>query len=172
MHSRIIQLTTRPLTADAYITESDFDSEHWFLRQIADSVDSDDDRNGTLDMLKGWMKKHDPFVGALIPFKDEDGEGFILEHEYKEAYFADKYRHFKAALDKLCSSVSLEGYSDWFTRKDMLVCMSDLIRQWRDELGIYIASDSAYELDTLDDFIRKASYGVKYYFGGTLDYHW
>lgn len=171
MHSCIIQLTTRPLTADEYIAENDFDSDHCFLRRIADYVDSDDDRDGTLDTLKDWLRKHDSFAGALIPFKDEDGEGFILEHGYKEAYFADKYGHFKAALDQLCGSVSLEGYSDWLTRKDMLVCMSDLIRQWRDEIGIYIASDSAYEFDTLDDFIRKASYGVKYYFGGTLDYY-
>lgn len=54
--------------------------------------------------------------------------------------------------------------------------MFQLKDAYDDRFSFYVYSDDEDDdgdnLDTFDSFIRGAEIGVKYYIGGTVDYHW
>ena len=152
MHSRIFQVSLDPITKADYITESDY-WEHWFTREIADYVDEDTNRNHDIE----WFKS---CCNGFVFDKDERGEYFIVED--KEKYFADKFKMFSEAVDKI-KDYTLSGFTQGVAE------MWGLRHAYEDRFGFYLDADG--ELMTLDRFVRGCAKGAKYYIGGTIDYH-
>jgi hypothetical protein len=153
MHSRIFQISFDPIEKKEYIVESNY-WDHWFVREIADYVNGNTDRDDDIKWLEDCC---DGFVFG----KDDDGEYFIVEN--KEEYFKEKFERFMQTLDKI-KNYTLKDFTNGFFE------MWTLKDAYEDKFGFYVDADG--ELMNLDDFVRGCAKGEKYYIGGTIDYHW
>ena len=152
MHSRIFQVSEKPIEKSDYIVESNY-WDHWFLNSHADYV-ADSDRDEDIEWLSSYGDK------GIFFDKDEHGEFLIVTD--KISYFARKYERFKAELEKV-NAMSLEQFSkDWSS-------LWSLKDAYEEKYGFYI--DENDDLMSLDSFVRTCRTDVKYYIGGTVDYH-
>lgn len=159
MHSRIIQIETTPIPESDYILAADYDHEHWFLREIADYVDEDENRETTLHS----------FLDALSRFGLEQfPDGFALKPGFHARYFAPDYARFRAVLDSISSSLTLDSFVKGEGLNIKLFALRDA---YEDKFTYYVQTDGL-GLRPLARFLRLAKPGTRYYFGGTLDYHW
>ena len=153
MHSRIFQVSLNPIEKADYITESNYDYEHWFVGSIADYVSDDCDREEDIKWLKGCVE-------GISFGADNNGEYFIVES--KETYFEKKFIAFKKVLDKISKCTLSDFVQDIFEFYQLNIL-------YEDKYGFYIDTDE--ELMTFDAFIRYCVEKEKYYLGGTCDYH-
>lgn len=160
MHSRIIQMETKPVK---HVICSDDFSDHWFIGSIADYVDEDYDSEDTLDTLRELFST----AGDCVEFFDgEDGRGVIFKDGFREAFFAQGYTAFQNALSSLKEKTTLEMFIGGGIWQELY----DLNAAYDNECGYYISNDEL-GLKTLSRFIRLMKTDTRYYFGGTLDYH-
>ena len=158
MHGRICQIETHP------VTEDDALSLAWDLDdikpEIADYVDEDPTPSGTIAWLKENLTAR---CGNTITILED---GFILHEGFREAYFQRSYEKFQEYLRKIenCS------FAD-FAAGEIGGAMFELRDAYNCRFGDYVWSEDGY-LETRDEFMRHAEPEVRYYFGGTLDYHW
>lgn len=160
MHSRIIQMETKPVNHK--ISPDDF-NDHWFTTSVADYVDEDYDSKDTLDTLREIFST---VGGGVDFFEDEDGRGIIFKDGFREAFFAQSYTAFQDALSSLKEKTTPEK----FVHGEIWQELYDLNAAYDNEAGYYISNDEL-GLKTLSRFIRLMKTGIRYYFGGTLDYH-
>lgn len=151
MHSRIFQVSSEPIAKEDYIEEAVY-YDHWFLNSIADYV-ADSNRNEDIDWLKNCYD-------GLTFGKDDIGEYFVVKS--KEQYFQPKFKRFKNAIDSI-KSCTLEEFT-----KEMFAVW-ELKNAYEERFGFYVDWDD--DVMTLDNFIRCCVTDVKYYIGGTIDYH-
>lgn len=163
MHSRIIQIESFPVNEDDRITEDTYIGDHWFVERIADYVAHDDNRDGTIEWLKESFSAATSFI---CYFSDETGEGFVLKEGFHTAYFASEYEAFTKELHAFCEKLSSESYANGSLNSSLF----SLETAYDDEYGFYIDNDET-GLVTLNRFLRSAKTDTKYYFGGTVDYH-
>ena len=158
MHGRICQIETHP------VTEDDALSLAWDLDdikpEIADYVDEDPTPSGTIAWLKENLTAR---CGDTITILED---GFILHEGFREAYFQRSYEKFQEYLRKL-ENCSLAD----FAAGEIGSAMFELRDAYNCRFGDYVWSEDGY-LETRDEFMRHAEPEVRYYFGGTLDYHW
>ena len=158
MHGRIYQIETHPLVPDEALSISwDLDD---IKPEIADYVDDDPNPTNSISRLKENLANR---CGDTIIILDD---GFILREGFREAYFQRSYARFQEYLRKLvdCSLADFaagEIWGDVFNLKDA----------YDNAFGDYFWSGDN-SLETRDEFMRRAKPGIRYYFGGTLDYHW
>lgn len=153
MHSRIFQVSEKPIDKADYIKESDY-WDHWFLNSVADYVNEDCNRNEDIEWLKDCAKGYS--IGC-----DENGEYLIVES--KEEYFKQSFARFKETLDKIKDYTIddfIKGFHEMWMLKDA----------YEEKFGFYVEFDG-YGLITFDSFIRHCNTETKYYIGGTIDYH-
>ena len=153
MHSRIFQISMTPIKEIDYVTEADYNYEHWFCREIADYVVESDDRNADIEWLKNCTK-------GLLFDKDKYGNYFIVKS--KEDYFASRFEVFKNVLDTM-KECTIEDFASG------ILGMWSLSNAYEEKFGFYVDADG--EVITFDSFVRKCAVNEKYYIGNTLDYH-
>ena len=158
MHGRICQIETHPVTEDDALSLS------WNLDdikpEIADYVDEDPTPNGTIAWLKENLTAR---CGDTITILED---GFILHEGFREAYFQRSYEKFQEYLRKI-ENCSLAD----FAVGKIGGAMFELRDAYNCRFGESVWSEDGY-LETRDEFMRHAEPEVRYYFGGTLDYHW
>lgn len=158
MHGRIHQIETYP------VTEDDALNIGWNLDdikpEIADYVDGDPNPTSTIAWLKENLTAR---CGDTITILED---GFILHEGFREAYFQRSYEKFQEYLRKL-ENCSLAD----FAAGEIGSAMFELRDAYNCRFGDYVWSEDGY-LETRDEFMRHAEPEVRYYFGGTLDYHW
>ena len=156
MHSRIFQVSKKPIKKEDYIN-SDCYIEHWFTKSIADYVS--DDVNNRNDDIE-WLTTFTCTKGITIG-EDENGKFLIVTD--RKAYFQKAFEEFKDAMDKV-SKYTLDDFIQGSSYEVWLVGNS-----YEDKFGFYIDEDG--DLTTLDSFVRLCRINQKYYIGGTVDYH-
>lgn len=159
MHSRIFQISDKPIEKCDYINEAHY-WDHWFVDRIADYVNGDTDRESDIEWLKSCYEYVDMTFG-----KDEGGEYFIINDKTK--YFAKHFEEFHKAAVEL-SQITLDD----FVNRRYSASLYRLKEADDDEFGFYVEWGSEGGTDTFDGFMRYAEVGVKYYIGATIDYHW
>ena len=153
-------METTPI--NSVIAADDY-SDHWFTSSVADYVDEDYDPVETLTNLRHILGA----CGKLAEFfEDAEGCGVIFRDGFRDAYFAVGYEAFREALQKLIASSSLDRFCSGTLWQELY----DLNTAYDNEVGYYIQNDEL-GLKTLSRFMRLVKPDVKYYFGGTLDYH-
>lgn len=153
MHSRIFQVSLKPIKPVDYIRESNY-YEHWFTMEVADYVNGDTNRIEDIEWLKGCYQ-------GLVFGSDDNGEYFVVEN--KEEYFKAKFERFMETVEKI-KDFNLKNFTDGFTYE-----MYKLKEAYEDKYGFYVDTDG--EMLTLDSFIRYCATNAKYYIGATIDYH-
>ena len=159
MHGRIYQIADAPIQEADYLSLSNYDTEE--VAPInADYVDSDPCPIDSIATLKLNLNKRCGSDNVLI-----ENNSFILLEGFREAYFSAAFAKFHTALGMLVD-YALEDFAAGKMRREM-----DMLKDAYDNaFGDYIWMYNS--LMTRDEFIRNAKPGVRYYFGGTLDYHW
>ena len=155
----IYQISREPISEDVYLTESKYYDN--FVGYITDYVNGATDRKldiqNLIDTLKGV---------ADIQTNKDNQVFFIIKN--KELYFERTLNYFKECAEKL-SKINLEEYS---TDGMISSMMCDLNRYYSDKYYTYIDDDGEeFGLITLDDFLRQAQNGDKFYIGATIGYH-
>nr|DAW90215.1 MAG TPA: hypothetical protein [Bacteriophage sp.] len=163
MHSKIFQIESFPVEENYRITEDNYIGDHWFVYSIADYVAEDESREHSLEWLKDTLSCAEPFIEF---FSDIDGCGFILLDGFHAAYFKREYEGFINALTSLTVTVSPEA----FAMGNLEPKMFALNTAYDDRYGFYVDCDDT-GLVTLNQFLRQAKPEIRYYFGGTVDYH-
>lgn len=159
MYSRIIQLETTPVPESDYIIAAHYDLEHWFLLEVADFVDEDEDREATLHSFLAFLSRF-----GLEQFPD----GFALKPGFHARYFARDYARFRAVLDSVSSSLTLDSFVADSGLSGELFALRDA---YEDKFTYYVQTTDN-DLLPLARFLRLAKPGTRYYFGGTVSYHW
>ena len=152
MHSRIFQVSKKPIKEYEYLSESDY-WEHWFLNSVADYVVDSDDRDEDIKWLKDYAK-------GYIVDHDENGDYFVIIS--KAEYFENSFKNFTELLDKI-KNCTIENFVAGIHE------MWGLKNAYEETFGFYV--DMNGELLSFDSFVRHCTEGEKYYIGGTLDYH-
>ena len=156
MHSRIYQISTKPIHKDDYISEDKY-YDHWFLNSVADYVNDDTDRAEDIQWFKDCYEKYGISFGV-----DDSGEYFIIEDKLK--YFEANFKRFKEVFNEL-SSMTLEEFADG----KCSMSMYQLKEAYEERFGFYVDGDEI-GMSTLDEFVRYAN-ETKWYIGATIDYH-
>ena len=158
MHGRIYQIETHPLVPDEALSISwDLDD---IKPEIADYVDDDPNPTNSISRLKENLANR---CGDTIIILDD---GFILREGFREAYFRHAHERFLNELR------GLEKYSlSDFATGQIWEGVFNLKDAYDNAFGDYVWSGDN-SLETRDEFMRRAKPGIRYYFGGTLDYHW
>lgn len=156
MHSRIFQVSLKPIDKAEYITESEY-YDHWFTNSVADYVNDDCNRGEDIE----WLK--DCYEGRGIEFgADDNGEYFIIKSRIK--YFEKTYEKFQGLLEKIRNYDITEfanGIYEFWSLKEA----------YEDKFGFYVQTDDN-GLITIDNFARVYPENTKYYIGATIDYHY
>lgn len=157
MHSRIIQLNKNPILKREHITGADF-YDHRFNGAIADYVSEDTDREEDIKWLLSTIG--DGMIGS-------DELGVYLQITSKNKYFEPRYKDFMTSIETIKSCTLEEFIEDkihyyWYTAETA----------YNDKFDMYIMTEKYGELLTITEFMRRCEVGVKYYIGGTLDYHY
>ena len=164
MHSKIIQLEKCPIENVGRIKPSDYDTDHWFTVSIADYVDDDDDPNDTLETLVQVFEAG--LSDKVERFRDAHGKGLIFRDGFARAYLEREYKAFEQGLRNLTAKATVEAYCE----DKLEMCMYQLNEAYNDKYGYYIQNEDR-GLVTLTSFVRSIKPDTKYYFGGTVDYH-
>lgn len=157
MHGRIYQIATTPIHETDYLTIGNCDLGE-VTPTIADYMDSDLDTDASIKTLKANLHK---LCGGSIIIEDDS---FVLLEGFREAYFGAAFAKFHTALGLLVD-YTLENFAAGKMWREMEM----LKDAYNNTIGDYIWMGC---LMTRDEFMRNAKPGVRYYFGGTLDYHW
>jgi hypothetical protein len=159
MHSRIFQVSSKPITEDNLIKEYRYEDD--FVGRVAGYVSleySEVDIKSDLEWLNNTEGLH------------VDTDKKTLTITSKREYFDEKHDTFIELAEKL-SNITLEefingewdkGYGDFTNLKD----------SYEDTYGFYIDdNDENIGLTTLDNWVRNAEENKAYYIGNIFDYH-
>lgn len=159
-HSKIIQISRRPIDRDDWKAESDY-YDIGFVGSVADYVADidDDERKACIE----WLSRSDggPIPGVIVNEKDE-----TLKIVSKEDYFRDKWKRTTAAAKKL-SEMSL----DEFASGKGLRSIEDVNYFGNDKFSLYMDAPTIWDFCPIDEFMRYVTNGDTFYIGGIVDYH-
>lgn len=144
-----------------YLIEKDF-YDHWFLKDIANYIDEDIDRNIYLKNFKEWLENNE--IGKF----NSKNNSFVIIGQERENYFNSKFNKFKESLRKL-NKINLYDFSTGLN--DIEEEMTTLNKAFSKEYKTYILSDYRDNIIIFDDFIRHAEVEISYYISGNLDYN-
>ena len=156
MHSRIYQISEKPITefTDEYRYEEDFVGNHADY-VVGVEYDSED----YISDLK-WLQN--VAEGLEVNLKEK-----TITVTSKKQYFSEKHDKFQELLEKL-QDITLEEFSSVSIYFDIF----DLKSAYEDEYSFYIDdNDESCGITTLDNWVRNAEEGKKYYVGSIHDYH-
>ena len=167
MHDFIIQLETTPISESNRLTVDEMqilDEYEWFFQSISDGVEEDESPDETITDFIEQFQSYDNFVEVG---SDDNGKWILFTDGFKRAFFASSYPYFEEALQELMEKTSFEAFCGY----EMGSLLYPLQRAYDDKYGLYIKNGDM-RLLTLDNFIRHyLQPNVKYYIGGTVDYH-
>lgn len=129
------------------------DESQFYGSSYAEWFENEEDP-ASLEYLFGYFRS----VG-FETWSDEKGQYVIFSECGKMNYFAHKYEHFK----KLLEEADLRRFStDYCWMHDLIDSITD---KWSDAV---LFEGTLYDMD---EFVRVADIGEKYYFGNTVIAH-
>ena len=130
------------------------------LLPIADSVDPTENRGRVIQRFGTWLEQNQ--LGMMLD------TFFIVDAMAADRYFEGRFKAFHKVTEAL-GVVTEEQYIHEHTSVQALI--DELRRTFCDPLRDYMLLGDSVEPITMDEFIRTAEPGVRYYIGGVLDYH-
>ena len=147
MHSRIFQLTTKPIKESEWLTENDDDILQTFPYSVAKP-------DGKRDDEIRWLLDVCPKCFIWI----EDNTLDVLPNA-KFDYFGGRFRELK----KKVGNLHFEEFCDEYYARNLIELIED-------KFGFHVYDDDGY-VKTMDTFMRQVKVNTKLYIGGILDYH-
>ena len=155
-HSRIYQIAIKVIPEEDYLLADHF-LDHWFTNTVADYVEDNTDRASDIR----WFKE---ILGDSARFETDNS--FVIQPGGKEKYLQTAYLSFENA----CLTALSIDLTKFATINSISMLLFDINKAFCDEYSFYVSSDT-FGLIPLDEFIRSAEIGKRYFIGGTLEYH-
>ena len=133
--------------------------EHPGIFPLADSVEDAKDRDKVIAGFGAWMKEHR--LGEL------DGETFTIDARAADRYFAGRFAAFRQALTALQELNEAQFIHDHDQVQGLI---SQLGETFTTKYSDYILWGEDLSPTPMEEFLRKAESGVRYYIGAALDY--
>ena len=166
MYNYIFEVRENPIPVEEWTCAESIDGNHPFRAQT-DFVEDvlSGDRNTTIDVFLqslyekcGWRMKYSA---------SEDDRWFCFDEGFNFAYFGKQYNQFVSAQTKLSHITSFENFVNGSVRS-VIEALGTAFNTMYDDCVMMDGEN----INTLDEFIRKARAGQKYYIGGVMTYYW
>lgn len=130
------------------------------LLPVADSVDPAENRGSAIKRFGDWLEQNQ--LGMMLD------TFFIVDTMAADRYFAGRFKEFHKIAETL-STVTEEQYIHEHSYVQAMI--DGLQHAFCDPFRDYMLLGDTVEPITLDEFIRTAEPGARYYIGGVLNYH-
>lgn len=158
MRNYIYELFQVPTPSDEWTVAWEY-HEHPDAFPIADTVEDAEDRSDVIDRFGAWLKEKR--LGEL------DGETFIVDAQAADRYFEGRF----AAFQKAISGLQQLNEAQFIHEHDRVQgLIFDLIETFTQKYGDYVLWNDDLEPTPLEEFLRKAEPGERYYIGAVLAY--
>lgn len=161
MHSRIFELSTRPVDEDCRYY-SDYVPD-WFVNSIADYVQDiniPEEREEDIEWLASY------FNGACMV----NGDMLTFAENAKEKAFAEAFKEMKARAEKIAKA-DFDAFCGKRGLEELEMDMYHLSDAFSAKYGFYIYDFDTGSLRTIAAWLRDADISKPYYVGGIVDYH-
>ena len=156
--SYIYELLQAPAPADEWTTEYDF-NESPSAFPIADWVNAAEDRETVIARFGAWLEENR--LGFL------NGEMFIIDKEAADRHFEGRFTAFQQAMTALQTLNETQFVHD----HDWVQALIDKLGEaFTSKYGDYVLLGDDMTPTPLDEFLRKAQPGQRYYFGAVFRY--
>lgn len=159
MHRYIYQISKEPIPESDWASNDIFVDRPDFL-PVADSIDPAENRGHAIQRFGSWLEENQ--LGMQF------GTSFILDAMAADRYFDGRFKPFKKIAAALYA-LTEEQYIHEHIQIQALI--DELRRTFCNPFGDYMLPDETEPPITMDEFIRTAEPGIRYYIGGVLDYH-
>ena len=158
--SYIYELLQAPVPPDEWTTEYDFNESSGAF-PIAECVNAVQDRENVIARFGVWLEENR--LGLL------DGEMFIIDTEAADRHFEGRF----AAFQKTVSALQILNETQFIHDHDWVAALIDnLGKAFTQKYGDYVLWSDDMTPTPLDEFLRKAQPGVRYYIGAVLKYQY
>ena len=158
MHNYIYELFGEPVPADEWAEAWEY-HEHPDTFLFADMVEDVKDRDKVIERFGRWLKKHR--LGEL------SGESFTVDLNAADCYFQDQLEAFQRAASALQQLNAAQFIHEYDHVQELIGQLEDAFVPKRSD---YVLWDEGLEPTPMDEFLRKAKPGARYYIGGVLDF--
>lgn len=154
----IYELLQAPAPPDEWTTEYDFNESPGAF-PIAERVNAVQDRETVIARFGKWLEENR--LGVL------DGETFIIDAEAADRHFEGRF----AAFQKAVSALQMLNETQFIHDYDWVATLIDnLSKAFTQKYGDYVLWNDDMTPTPLDEFLRKAKPGARYYIGAVLKY--
>lgn len=156
--SYIYELLQAPAPPDEWTTEYDF-NESPSAFPVADWVNAAEDRETVIACFGAWLEEKR--LGFL------DGEAFTIDTDAADRYFEGRFMAFQKAV----SALQVLNETQFIHDHDWVAALIDnLGNALTQKYGDYVLWSDDMTPTPLDEFLRKAQPGQRYYFGAVFRY--
>ena len=156
--SYIYELLQAPAPPDEWTTEYDF-NESPSAFPVADWINAVEERGTVIARFGSWLEENRL---SLL-----DGEAFIIDTEAVDRHFEGRFTAFQKAV----SALQVLNETQFIHDHDWVAALIDnLGAAFTQKYGDYVLLGDDMTPTPLDEFLRKAQSGQRYYFGAVFRY--
>lgn len=157
MYNYVYELLQAPVPADEWATEYDL-NERPSAFPIASRIGAATDRDAVIARFGSWLEERR--LGWL------DGDIFVIDPQAAERYFEGRYAAFQEAV----SDLQMLNETQFIHDHDWVQALIDKLgERFTSRHGDYVLWDDDAPIP-LEEFLRKAQPGQRYYFGAVFYY--
>lgn len=157
MYYHIYQLFPAPVPADGWATEYDL-SESPDTFPIAEWINAVEDRDTVIARFGAWLEEYQ--LGQL------NGETFTIDTDTTDRYFEGRFEAFQQAVTALQTLSEMQFIHEHDQVQELIDKLGETFTQ---KYGDYVWLDDSPPIP-LEEFLRKAQPGQRYYFGAVFYY--
>ena len=158
MHNYIYELLQAPVPSDEWASEWDL-NEHPDAFPIADRIGKVEDRMAVISHFGAWLKENG--LGAL------DGEAVTIDTQAADRYFEGRFAAFQTAMTALQQLNEAQFIHEHDQTQNLIF---DLTETFTQKYGDYVLLGCGLAPTPMEEFLRKAEPGTRYYIGAVLTY--
>lgn len=160
MCNYIYELLQAPVLAEEWTKAWEY-HEHPDAFPIADMVEEAKDRSGVIARFGAWLKESR--LGKL------DAEAFTIDAQAADRYFEGRFAAFQQAVMALQQLNETRFIHDHDQVQGLIFSLTETFAQ---KFCDYVLWGDGLEPMPLEEFLRKAQPGVRYYIGAVLVYQY
>lgn len=158
MHNYIYELLQAPVPSDEWASEWDL-NEHPDAFPIADRIGKVEDRMAVISHFGAWLKENG--LGAL------DGEAVTIDTQAADRYFEGRFAAFQKAVSDLQQLNEAQFVHEYDRVQNLIDALAETFAQ---KYGDYVLWGCDLAPTPMEEFLRKAEPGTRYFIGAVLTY--
>lgn len=160
MHSTVFEISHHP--AQTAKTESPQYLPDWFYKTVCDCTSN----------ISGheWEQKIQQLARLLGPQCTRSGDQLSFSPKFKQQYFKESFRYFKAAAQAL-AKIDYDVFAGIVSTAAFDLALSGIAESYADKRSFYVYCPDNEELSPLDNWLRKTDLSEPVYIRDAINYH-